>query len=118
MAKLIHSQANKILGEYTLEPGRISIGRSPDNNICLDDLTVSGKHALISIKPSEYIDDVNDVVIEDLQSTNGTVIDGKHIKRYLMKHGDVAHIGQHEFAYIDEDALRFEQTMVFIPPEE
>lgn len=115
MAKLVHSQAGRVLGEYPLNEGSVHIGRGKDNDICLEDLTVSGHHAVIEVQPSEYLEGCNDVYIIDQQSTNGTVVNGRHIKRHLLKHGDVAVIGQNEFGLIDEEALAFERTMVFLP---
>lgn len=118
MTKLVHSQGGKIFEEFPLLEGVVTIGRSSENDIRVDDITVSGRHAMIEVKPSEYLDGVNDVYISDRQSTNGTMINGKYIKRQLFKHGDIAVIGQHEFALIDEAALGFEQTMVYIPDED
>ena len=107
-----------MLGEFPMQEGSLSIGRGVDNDICLEDITVSGSHALIEVAPSSYLEGVNDVYIIDKQSTNGTVVNNKHIKRHLFKHGEVAKIGQHEFMLIDEDTLGFEQTMIFIPEDE
>lgn len=118
MPKLVHSQDGNILGEYPLDIGSMSIGRNTSNDICINDLTVSGCHVVIEVTPSEYLEGVNDVYIIDQKSTNGTVVNGKHIKRYLFKHGDVAVIGQHELSLIDEETLGFEQTMIYIPDNE
>jgi len=118
MTKLVHSQTGAVLGEYPVQKGSLSIGRGSENDICLDDITVSGSHAVIEVTPSTYLDGVNDVYIIDQQSTNGTVINNKHVKRHLFKHGEVARIGQHDFKLIDEDSLGLEQTMVFIPEDD
>jgi len=118
MAKLVHSQAGRLLGEYSLSEGCLRIGRGKDNDIRLEDLTVSGNHAVVEVQTSEYIEGCNEVYIIDQQSTNGTVVNGRHIKRYLLKHGDVAVIGQNEFGLIDEEVLSFERTMVYLPDDE
>lgn len=118
MTKLVHSENGKVFGEYPLREGILTIGRSPENDIRIDDITVSGRHAMIEVNPSEYLDGVNDIYISDRQSTNGTLINGKYIKRQLFKHGDIAKIGQHEFALVDEASLGFEQTMIYIPDED
>jgi pSer/pThr/pTyr-binding forkhead associated (FHA) protein len=117
MAKLVHSHAGRVIGEYPLVGGSLRIGRGRDNDIQLEDLTVSGHHAVVEVQPSDYLDNSNDVYIIDQQSTNGTVVNGRHIKRHLLKHGDVAVIGQNEFGLIDEDTLSFEQTIVYLPEE-
>jgi pSer/pThr/pTyr-binding forkhead associated (FHA) protein len=115
MAKLVHSQAGRVIGEYPLGTGCLRIGRGKENDIRLEDLTVSGSHAVVEVQPSEYLEGCNDIYIVDQQSTNGTVVNGRHIKRHLLKHGDVAVIGQNEFGLIDEEALSFERTMVYLP---
>jgi len=115
MAKLVHTQSGKVIGEYPLVKGSISIGRSKDSDIRLEDITVSGCHAVVEVVTSEYMDNCNDVYLIDQHSTNGTIINGRHVKRHLMKHGEMAVIGQNEFSLIDEESLSFERTMVFIP---
>lgn len=117
MTKLVHSEGGRVIGEYPLTEGRLTIGRNAENDIRIDDLTVSGRHVVIEVNPSQYLEGTNDVFIIDQNSTNGTVINGKHIKRYLFKHGDIATIGQHELSLIDEEALGFEQTMIYIPDQ-
>lgn len=117
MIKLVHSQAGRILGEYVLEEGRVCIGRNESNDIRINDLTVSGCHVVIEISPSLYLEGLNDIYIIDQNSTNGTIINGKNIKKCLFKHGDIAAIGQHEICLIDEEAQGFEQTMIYIPDD-
>ena len=118
MPKLSHTYAGSLVKDYPLSTGALlHIGRKPDNDICLDDLTVSGRHALISVRPSEYMENLNDVYLEDLDSTNGTQVNGRVVHRHLLKHGDVISIGTHEFTLIDENTMRFEQTMVYVPED-
>lgn len=118
MTKLVHSQAGRVLGEYSLNEGSLRIGRGKDNDIRIDDLTVSGHHAVIEVLPSEYLEGSNDIYIIDQKSTNGTVVNGRYIKRHLLKPGDVAVIGQNEFGLVDEEALSFERTMIFLPEDD
>ena len=112
MAKLVLSLSGAILGEYELNQERISIGRKPDNDIPIDNLAVSGKHALI-------ITILDDSFLEDLGSTNGTYVNGKLVKKHAMKNGDVISIGKHELKYINEHATgdddEFEKTMIIKP---
>ncbi len=118
MAKLIHRFDGNLVREYVLEQGQsLRIGRKPDNDICLDDLTVSGKHAVITIKPNDYMENLNDIHIEDLGSTNGTMVNGRPVERHLLKHSEVITIGSHEFILMDEDTLRFEETMIYLPED-
>lgn len=110
-AKLVLSLNASVLGEYTLDRERITIGRKPDNDIQIDNLAVSGQHAAI-------ITILNDSFLEDLDSTNGTFVNGKLIKKHALKNGDVVSIGKHELKYINEEASAdddFEKTMIIRP---
>jgi len=115
MPKLVHTCDGTFLGEIELEEGTWLIGRHPDCDIRLDDSTVSGKHALITASASVYMEGLLDVTIEDQSSTNGTIVNGKKIKRHMMKHGEIAQIGSHDFALVDEGTRGFETTTVILP---
>jgi pSer/pThr/pTyr-binding forkhead associated (FHA) protein len=88
---------------------RYTVGRLPDNDIRIDNAAVSGHHALI-------INILNDSFLEDLNSTNGTYVNGKIIKKHALQHGDVITVGHHALRFIDgeseEPADEFEKTMV------
>lgn len=110
-AKLVLSLNASVLGEYSLEKERITIGRKPDNHIQVDNLAVSGQHAAI-------ITILNDSFLEDLDSTNGTFVNGKLIKKHALKNGDVISVGKHELKYVNEEASAdddFEKTMIIRP---
>lgn len=115
MPKLVHSREGQFLEEITLEEGSWLIGRRPECDIRVDDETISGKHAKITVAPSAYMEGLLDVHIEDLGSTNGTTVNGKVIKRHMLKHGEVAKIGSHEFSLVDEATRGFETTTVILP---
>ena len=112
MAKLVLSLNGVVQGEYELSNERLTIGRKPDNDIQIDNLAVSGKHALI-------ITILDDSFLEDLGSTNGTYVNGKRIKKHALKDGDVIAIGKHEMKYVNEHATadddEFEKTMIIRP---
>ena len=101
-----------VQGEYELEQERLTIGRKPDNDIQIDNLAVSGKHALV-------ITILDDSFLEDLGSTNGSYVNGKLVKKHALKDGDVIAIGKHELKYINEHATAddddFEKTMIIKP---
>ena len=111
-AKLILSLNNSVLGEFPLEKERIILGRKPENDIQVDNLAVSGQHAAI-------ITILNDSFLEDLDSTNGTYVNGKLVKKHALKHGDVITIGKHELKYVNDEATTddqdFEKTMIIRP---
>jgi pSer/pThr/pTyr-binding forkhead associated (FHA) protein len=112
MAKLVLSMNGVVQGEYDLSKERLTIGRKPDNDIQIDNLAVSGKHALV-------ITILDDSFLEDLGSTNGTYVNGKLIKKHALKDGDVIAIGKHELKYVNEHATadddEFEKTMIIKP---
>jgi pSer/pThr/pTyr-binding forkhead associated (FHA) protein len=117
MLKLIHSREGTLLHEYPLEAGTYMIGRRPDCDVHIDDTTVSGYHAQITVTPSEFMDGAFEVYIEDKGSTNGTLVNGRPIKRHLMKHDEVARIGLHEIKLIDKHTRSFEETEVILPTD-
>lgn len=115
MAKLILSLDHALLNEYALDQERITIGRRPTNDVQIDNLAVSGEHAAI-VKLG------NDFYIEDLNSTNGTLVNATAIKKHLLQHGDVVEFGKYELKYINEAAVNhgsmdsdFEKTMIIRP---
>ena len=112
MAKLVLSLNGVVQGEYQLDKERLTIGRKADTDIPIDNLAVSGKHALV-------ITILDDSFLEDLGSTNGSYVNGKLIKKHALKDGDVIAIGKHEMKYVNElataDDDEFEKTMIIKP---
>jgi pSer/pThr/pTyr-binding forkhead associated (FHA) protein len=114
MARLILSLDGQVLAEYNMNKERYTIGRLPDNDIRIDNPSVSGHHSLI-------INILNDSFLEDLNSTNGTYVNGKLIKKHALQHGDVITAGHHQLRFVeDEDARQdeFEKTMVIQPSQQ
>jgi pSer/pThr/pTyr-binding forkhead associated (FHA) protein len=110
MARLILSLDGQVLAEYNMSKERYTIGRLPDNDVRIDNPAVSGHHSLI-------INILNDSFLEDLNSTNGTYVNGKLIKKHALQHGDVITIGHHQLRFSDQHANEpeqdeFEKTMV------
>jgi len=110
MARLILSLDGQVLAEYNMSKERYTIGRLPDNDVRIDNPAVSGHHSLI-------INILNDSFLEDLNSTNGTYVNGKLIKKHALQHGDVITIGHHQLRFSDEQSSvteqdEFEKTMV------
>ena len=111
MARLILSLNGQTMAEYNMSKERYTIGRLPDNDVRIDNATVSGNHSLI-------INILNDSFLEDLNSTNGTYVNGKLIKKHALQHGDVVTVGKHQLRYVDADAVEeedddeFARTMV------
>jgi hypothetical protein len=74
----------------------------------IDNLAVSGEHAVLQMVG-------NDVFIEDLNSTNGTYINGKAIKKQLLAHNDTVEIGKYKIKYLTDDNADYEKTMIMRP---
>lgn len=113
MARLILSLDGQVLAEYNMTKERYTLGRLPDNDVRVDNAAVSGHHALI-------INILNDSFLEDLNSTNGTYVNGKLIKKHALQHGDVITIGHHHLRFVDTQVEgaepdEFERTMVIGP---
>ena len=111
MARLILSLDGAVMAEYNMNKERYTIGRLPDNDIRIDNPAVSGHHSLI-------INILNDSFLEDLNSTNGTYVNGKLIKKHALQHGDVITAGHHQLRFVEDDEAQqdeFEKTMVIQP---
>ena len=110
MARLVLSLDSQVMAEYNMNKERYTIGRLPDNDIRIDNPAVSGHHSLI-------INILNDSFLEDLNSTNGTYVNGKLIKKHALQHGDVITVGHHQLRFVEDDEQQdeFEKTMVIQP---
>jgi len=104
MAKLIMTLDGAIIREYLIDKDSISIGRKHGNDIQLNDLTVSGRHSLITVSG-------NGTYVDDLGSTNGTLLNGARISKSLIKHGDLLQVGNYQFTYFENDQEEYEPTM-------
>jgi pSer/pThr/pTyr-binding forkhead associated (FHA) protein len=114
MAKLILSLDGIVLKEQELMKERTTIGRKPHNDIQIDNLAVSGEHAVI-------VTILNDSFLEDMGSTNGTLVNGAGVKKHFLQNGDVVEVGKYKLKYINEvasstTASDFEKTMVLRAP--
>jgi len=116
MAKLILSMDGLVLKEIPLAKERTTIGRKPHNDIQIDNLAVSGEHAVI-------VTILNDSFLEDLGSTNGTVVNGNPVKKHFLQNNDVIELGKYKLKFLGEASgagaggvkADFEKTMVLRP---
>jgi len=115
MAKLILSLDGMVIREYPLTKERTTLGRKPHNDIVIDNLAISGEHAMIMTI-------LNDSFLEDLGSTNGTLVNGQPIKKHFLQNNDVVELGKYKLKYVTEAAVAqtsaadFEKTMVLRGP--
>jgi predicted component of type VI protein secretion system len=119
MAKLILSLEGSVIREIPIDKERLMIGRKPTNDIQIENLAVSGEHACI-------VTILADSFLEDLGSTNGTLVNGNQIKKHILQNSDVIEIGKYKMKYVVEAAAKevasqppaedFERTMVLRAP--
>lgn len=95
MAKLIFLLDGNVIKEYPLDKERMSIGRRGSNDVHIDNLAISGEHAVI-------VTIGDDAFIEDLNSTNGTHVNKKQIKKHMLKHGDDINLGKYKLKYVKD----------------
>lgn len=113
MAKLILSMENTVLKDIPLNKERVTIGRKPHNDIQIDNLAISGEHAVV-------ITILNDSFLEDLGSTNGTFVNGQSVKKHFLQNGDTIELGKYRLKFVSElpqqtAAADFEKTMILRP---
>ena len=108
MGKLVVSLDGVVIKEVQITKDKTTLGRRPYNDIVIDNLAVSGEHAVLQMVG-------NDVFIEDLNSTNGTYINGKAIKKQLLNSNDVVEVGKYKIKFLLEDSADYEKTMILKP---
>ena len=116
MSHLVVTIDDKLLGEFPIEKEKVSIGRKPDNDICLNNLAISGYHSqIITVLDSSFL--------EDLNSTNGTYVNARLVKKHALEDGDLIDIGNHRIRYVngtgeqkqDDNSDVLEKTIVLSP---
>lgn len=116
MAKLILTLDGAFLGEHDIDKDTLTIGRRPSNDVHIDNLAISGSHAVVRTLG-------NDFFLEDLDSTNGTIVNGRSIKKHLLQHGDLIELGKYHLKFANEAVVHaapgtqddFEKTMIIRP---
>lgn len=109
MPNMIVSIDGVVIKDVQLTKERTTLGRRPYNDVVIDNLAVSGEHAVVHMRGDE-------VEIEDLGSTNGTYVNGKPVKRQELFNGDVIEIGKYKVRFLHEERQPdFEKTMLFKP---
>lgn len=108
MGKLVVSLDGVVIKDVQLTKDKTTLGRRPYNDIVIDNLAVSGEHAVLQMVGG-------DVFIEDLNSTNGTYINGKAIKKQLLANSDIVEIGKYKIKFLLEESSDYEKTMILKP---
>ena len=106
MPKMIVSIDGVVIKEVQLTKDRTTLGRRPYNDVVIDNLAISGEHAVFQMAGT-------DVFIEDLNSTNGTYVNGKAAKKQQLHNGDTVEVGKYKIKFVSEaPADGFEKTMM------
>lgn len=108
MGKLVVSLDGVVIKEVQVTKDRTTLGRRPYNDIVIDNLAVSGEHAVLQLVSGS-------VFIEDLNSTNGTYINGKAVKKQLLQHNDTVEIGKYKIKFLADEGSDYEKTMIMRP---
>ncbi|MDE2077341.1 MAG: FHA domain-containing protein [Burkholderiales bacterium] len=108
MGKLVVSLDGVVIKEVQINKDKTTLGRRPYNDIVIDNLAVSGEHAVLQLVGT-------DVFIEDLNSTNGTYINGKAVKKQLLNHNDTVEIGKYKIKFMKDEGHDYEKTMIMRP---
>ena len=109
MPKMIVSIDGVVIKEVQLTKDRTTLGRRPYNDIVIDNLAVSGEHAVLQMTG-------NEVYLEDLNSTNGTYVNGKAVKKQLLQNNDTVEIGKYKIKYVNEvPGATFDKTVIMKP---
>ena len=108
MGKLVVSLDGVVIKEVQVTKDKTTLGRRPYNDIVIDNLAVSGEHAVLQMVGQ-------DVFIEDLNSTNGTYINGKAVKKQLLANNDTVEVGKYKIKFMVDDGADYEKTMIMKP---
>jgi hypothetical protein len=104
VGRILLASEGRTVVERELKPGRVVIGRTPDNDLQIDSKFISRHHCQI-------VTQQDSCVIEDLNSTNGIYVQSKRVRRHNLNDGDVVQVGQHEIMYIDERSPRVRSSL-------
>lgn len=110
MGKLVITDNTGVTTEYSLDKERVTIGRQASNDVVLNDKAVSGRHAAI-------VTILDDSFLEDLDSTNGTQVNGQPVTKHPLAHGDVVTVGRNTVRYFSSDLPEgdADKTMILRP---
>ena len=115
MPRMVVAIDGVVIKEVPLTRERTTVGRRPYNDVVIDNLAVSGEHAVLVMAG-------DDVEVQDLGSTNGTYVNGRPIKRQTLRSGDVVEMGKYQIRFLhDAPVSGYDKTLVFagsMPPKE
>jgi pSer/pThr/pTyr-binding forkhead associated (FHA) protein len=104
-----------VMKSFSLSKDTIFIGRSPDSDIVIDEESVSSEHARVDLIPNQLMDGFIDIFIEDLGSTNGTLVNHVPVKRQQLKNADYIRIAFTDFKLVTGKNAKLARTTVILP---
>mgnify|MGYP003645443400 CR=1 FL=1 len=116
MSHLVVTLEDKLVGEFPISKEKMTIGRKPDNDICINNLAISSYHTqIITVLDSSFL--------EDLNSTNGTYVNARLVKKHALEDGDLIDVGNYRIRYVgnepqqatDDESDVLEKTIVLTP---
>ena len=111
MASLSQLVDRVVVTTFEIDKPEVRVGRRSDNDIRIDEISVSGHHAVIESVPNAYLEGTVDYYITDSNSTNGTFVNDLRIReRQRLNSNDMVRIGWNEFRFVDEDENAMEKT--------
>ncbi|HKK57029.1 FHA domain-containing protein [Marinobacter sp.] len=111
MASLSQLVDHVVVTTFEIDRPEVRVGRRADNDIRIDEISVSGSHAVIECVPNDYLEGTVDYYITDSNSTNGTFVNDLRIStRQRLNSNDTVRIGWNEFRFVDEDENAMEKT--------
>lgn len=114
MAYLALIVEDVVINKWQITEEVVIIGRAKDCDIQIDDQSVSSKHARLIVEKDAYLDDAENIYIEDLKSTNGTEVNGKEVKKRKLEDGDILKIGFNQFRFVNTSSLGLDETAVIV----
>ena len=94
-AVVIRAGGGRVGESFALDHDRMTIGRRPDSDVFLDDVTVSRDHALLVKRGGDHY-------LDDLGSLNGTYVNRRRIESHRLQNGDELQVGKYKLTYLDE----------------
>ncbi|MCC5812240.1 MAG: FHA domain-containing protein [Ectothiorhodospiraceae bacterium] len=104
-----------VVQHFELNTPKTLIGRAADNQVRIDDLAVSSHHARVERIPNNYLEGIYDYFLQDLNSTNGTLVNGSKVERVQLQPNDEIRIGWNTFKLMDDTRPGMEQTAYILP---
>lgn len=111
MASIIQIHDGVAVKKFPIEKPLFRIGRDPANDIFIDDKVISLEHAVVEIVKDPNRKGVKEYYIKDLESTNGTHVNGKEITRQKLNNNDQIRVGWNTFKFVTEDERKPEKTL-------